>query len=126
MVGSEALQGSLNGIPDGFRAEVLRDLLLAAASVAVVHEVVPDLGGDHHATAFRSREGLGDEFLAPSVAVGVGGVKEVDPFVGGETHEANGLLVGVGAPPSGGDGPESETDFTYLEIRSLQTAMLHS
>ena len=101
---------------DPLGGEILRDLPLSAATVPVVHEIISHLGRHDDAVPLLAGEGLGDEFLAATVAVGVGRVEEVDPQVGGQTHEPDCLVIGVGAPPSGGDGPEPETDFTDLQV----------
>ena len=43
---------------------------------------------------------LRDQILAAPVSIGIGGIEKRDPEVERATHQRNGLLVGIGAPPS--------------------------
>ena len=110
---------------NGRRAEILGNLPLSAPFVAVVEEIITNLGCDDDPITFRSRESPRQKFLAATVAIGVGRVKEGDTKVCGKPHQAHGLLIGKSPPPSGGNRPKSETDFTDLQIGSLQRAVIH-
>ena len=125
VVGGEALEGFVHGFADEGHGEVLRDFALAAAFVAVLVEVVADLGGDDDLVALVG-EGPGDEFLAVAVAVGVGGIEEGDAEIERLVHERDGFAFGEGAPPAGGDGPETEADFGDADFRFGQGAKFHA
>ena len=60
---------------DGFRAKILGDLALAATLIPVIHEIVADLRRDDDLVT-PSSESLRDEFLAPPVSIGIGGIKQ--------------------------------------------------
>ena len=126
VIGAESFERRLHGAPDGCWTKTLGDFFLTTHPIAMVHEILADLGGDHDPRALGWWEGLGNELLAPSVAVGVGSVKERDAEIGGLPHEEYRFLVGKVSPPSRGDSPETEADFTDLEIRVVvECAILH-
>ena len=89
--------------------EVLRDLSLALALIAMVVKVVTELGADDDAIANRG-EGIGEDGLAFAVAVSVGRVIEGDAEVEGPPEQINGKLVVFDTPPTGGDRPEAKAD----------------
>src|ERR1051325_781695 len=89
----------------------------------VVVEVVAELRADDEVAA------LGEERLqhrfAAAIAVGVGGVDVVDAEVEAGTDQVAGLLVGVVAPPPGGEGPSSEAELRNAEVGAVKVAIAH-
>ena len=57
------------------RAKILGDLPLAATLIPIVLEIVADLRCDDDLVTPASKS-FRDEFLAPPVSIGIGGVKE--------------------------------------------------
>src|SRR4051812_46659870 len=64
--------------------------------------------------------------LAPSVAVGIGGVEEVDPVrrVRGAEH-LDRLFVGLLSPPAGREGPRAEADFAGTDVGAGKLPVAH-
>ena len=123
--GTEALEGGICCSAKVGGREVLGNLALAAPSIAMVYEIVADLGGDHDVIE-SACEGFCDEVLAAAVAIGVGGIEERDAFVARRVHEAHRLLVCVVAPPSGRERPETKTHLADLEVRAAELTIFHT
>src|SRR5207237_1964313 len=111
------------GEADELRRHVLRQLALAAGALRVVVEVVAELRADDEVGPF-GEERL-EHRLAAAVAVGVGGVDVVDAEVEAGADQVAGLLVGVVAPPAGGDGPGPEAELGNTKISAVEVAVAH-
>ena len=48
VIGAKTLQSRIHGASDCCGAEVLGNFFLTASPVAMIHEIVADLGGDHN------------------------------------------------------------------------------
>ena len=110
VVGLQPSQGLLAGEAYELRLELLRPLLVADARRGLVVDVIAELGGDDHLVPAMAHE-LGEDFLAVTVAVGVGGVEEVDAQLERLFEQLAARLLGDAAPPVGGYGPNAEADL---------------
>ena len=126
-VRAEAAQRAFERALQEVRLEAVRGLLVALAALADLRlPVVAELGGDHDLVAFGAAEGLREDRLAAAVAVGVGGVEEVDAVLVALPQQRHGLVVAVVAPPAGGDRPDAETDLRDGDVRARDRAIAHA
>ena len=114
MIGLQPFQRGVGRSFDRFRRKILRDLALtAAARFAVLDEIVADLGRNRDLVALF-RERLRDQFLAQSIAVGVGCIEEGNAEIERLVHERDRFALGKVSPPAGRNRPETEPDFTHV------------
>ena len=125
VVGVQAAEALFAGKADKVRVELLGAFLMADARGELVVEVVAELGGDDQVVAAVA-EDFGQDFLAVALAVGVGGVEEVDAQVEGVFEEGGALFLGDFAPPSGGDGPDAEAYCGKGEVGAGELPVVHS
>src|SRR5207237_3513025 len=111
------------GEADELRRHVLRQLALAAGALRVVVEVVAELRADDEVGPLGEKRF--EHRLAAAVAVGVGGVDVVDAEVEAGADQVAGLLVGVVAPPTGGDSPSPEAELGNAEIGAVESSVAH-
>ena len=88
---------------------------MADAGSQLVVEVIAKLGCDYHFMAAVAQH-LGQNLLTITLAVSVGGVKEVDAQLQGVFQQLRPLLLGNIAPPVGGYGPDAKADFRELQV----------
>ena len=125
VIGRESLERGLRGQADGFRPEILGDFTLAASLLSVIHEIVADFRRDDDLVAL-SAEGLGDEFLAAPVSIGIGGIEQCDAQIERLVHQCNRFVVRVISPPTRRNRPEAEPDLAHPQVRSGKVAILHN
>ncbi len=125
MIGLESFQRRLGRAHDRLRRKILRYLALSApAGFTVRDEIVPDLGRDHELIAL-CRKSFGNEFLAQSISVGIGGIEKRDAKVKRLVHESDGFAFGESSPPTGGNRPKTEPDFAHFEVSVFVSAKAH-
>ena len=109
VVGVQTTQALFAGVTDEVGFEALGAFLVSDARNVVV-EVVAELGADDNFVAMFG-QGLGKDFFAVALSVGVGGIEEGDAELGCFLEQADAIGFVDFAPPAGGDGPETEADF---------------
>ena len=124
IVGVQAAKGLLAGKPDELGLEFLGSLLVADAGRGGVVEVVAELGGDDHFMSAVTHE-LGEHLFAVALAVGVGGIEEVDAEFQGLFEQAAARLFGDKAPPVGGHSPDTEANFGEEQVGTGKVAVFH-
>ena len=124
VVGVEAAEALLAGELDELAVELLGPLAVAVAGSRVV-DVVAELGGDDQVVA-PVAEDAGQDLLAVAVAVGIGGVEEVDAQLHRVFQQGGALGVLQPPPPVGGDGPDAEAHLGQDQIGARQLSESHN
>jgi len=107
--------------------EALGQLVLAASRFLRLRvvDVVADFGGVNDLAAPIAKR-FSQLALATSVAVGIGGVEEVDPVQRlRRAQHLHRLLVGFLSPPTGREGPRSESNFADGEGGARENPVAH-
>src|SRR5581483_12376794 len=73
----------------------------------------------------RLADDLADEALAVAVAIGQGGVDEVEPELDGALEGADGLVVGPAEPLLAADSPCAVADLGNLPAGAAELAVVH-
>ena len=126
VVGAEARQAALDGLADVCGRPVLRDLLLAAALVAVRVPVVSALGARSRSCRARRRAPRAisvSPFPFPYVSAVS---KNVMPRSYARRVSFRGEVIVVDAPPAGAHGPHAEADRGYGKATVSKRAILHA
>ena len=120
----EPLERALGGLFDVLRPAVQARGALHPAGIELRIEVEPELGGDHHLLADRSK-GLTDEFFVDERTVDLGGVKECDPAFHGCPQKSGHLLLVLGRTVGEAHPHAAEAECRYFQAALAEFAFLH-
>ncbi len=107
----QSLQRRIGRAYHRFRRKILRNFALtASARLAVMNEIVTDLGRDHDFVPLI-RERLGNQFFAQTISVGVSRIEQGDTEIERLVHERDRFAFGKISPPAGGNRPQTKADL---------------
>src|ERR1043166_1855703 len=125
MIGLQAFERRVGRARDRVGRKILRDFALpASARLAVMNEIVADLGRDHDLVALFWKR-FRDQLLAQPVAVSIGRIEQRDAEIECLVHERDRFALGKISPPTGRHRPEAEPHLAHYQVGVLVGAELH-
>src|SRR5206468_12156368 len=93
--------------------------------LAVMDEIVPDLGRNHDFIPPR-RERFGDQFFTQAISVSISRIEQRDAEIECLMHEGNRFALSEIPPPTGRNRPQSEADFAHGKVGIFVSAKAHT